>query len=89
MPQLQRLECSERGFRSEAIHAFQLALRSNRTLKQLHVPLGDDGIRRIADALVGNTTIDALNITQNNITSAVLDNVTRMIESTQLKLFSE
>jgi Leucine Rich repeat len=68
----------------EGARAFQPALRANRTLKQLHLGgcyLEDDGIRLIADALVGNTTMDSLNINWNFITPVGLRDITRMIES--------
>jgi hypothetical protein len=42
-------------------------------------------IRLIADALAGNTIMELLEITTKYITSADLDDLTRMIESTQLK----
>jgi hypothetical protein len=59
-----------------------------KTLKQLHLEgcyPGDDIFRLIADGLVGNTTMDALNIYSSNATSASLYDITRMIQSTQLK----
>jgi Leucine Rich repeat len=88
IPQLQRLDLSGSALNIDAIRAFQPALRVNRSLKQLHLEncaLGDGGIRLIADALVGNTTIELLNIRYNNITSVGLDDITHMIGSTQLK----
>jgi hypothetical protein len=88
MPQLQRLNCYSNDMRLEGVRAFQVALRANRTLKQLHLVrclLGDDCIRLIVDALVGNTIMDALNIRSNYITSACLDDIRRLLESTQLK----
>jgi Leucine Rich repeat len=71
----------------QSVH-FQPGLRSNRTLKILDLSscqLRDEGIRRIPDALVGNTMIDVWNITWNGITSVGLDDVTRLVEWTQLK----
>jgi hypothetical protein len=47
--------------------------------------IGDECIRLIADVLIGNTNIEKLNIAYNKITSRGLDDITRMIESTQLK----
>jgi hypothetical protein len=89
MPQLQRLDCKRGCLRMEGVCAFQRALQTNRTLKQLyfsHCFLGDEGARLIANALVGNTTMELLDMGgENYITSAALDNITHMIESTQLK----
>jgi Leucine Rich repeat len=88
MPQLQSLNLYCTRLRLATIHAFQPALRANRTLKELHLgscDLGADGIRLLADTLVGNNTLELLNVRNNNITSACLVDITRMIESTQLK----
>jgi hypothetical protein len=60
-------------------------------LKQLNLggcAVGDDGIRRIADALVGTTIMELLNIGNTNITSVGFHDITRMIKSTQLKAIS-
>jgi hypothetical protein len=43
------------------------------------------GIRLIADALLGNSTMDSWNITQNCFSSACLADIERLLESTQLK----
>jgi Leucine Rich repeat len=46
MPQLNRLDCSHSVLGVEGVRAFQPALQTNRTLKQLHLggcSLGDDG----------------------------------------------
>jgi Leucine Rich repeat len=62
--------------------AFQPGLQTNRTLKERHLTaceLGDDGIRLIADALVGNATMDTLDISWNSITSAGLADITRIL----------
>jgi hypothetical protein len=56
MAQLECLDCSFSRLGVGGVRAFQPALRANRTLKQLHLDkcsLGDEGIRFIADALVG------------------------------------
>jgi Leucine Rich repeat len=85
MSKLQNLDCHCRQLDVEGVlRAFQPALRANRTLKQLHLgrcELADDGIHLIADALVGNTTMEVLNIRDNNITFAGLDGILRIIES--------
>jgi hypothetical protein len=87
MPQLQRLEC--RLLSVEEVRAFQPGLQANQKLKELSFHccynMGDEGIRLIADALVGNTTMDTLDICENRITPVGLDDITRLIESTQLK----
>jgi Leucine Rich repeat len=64
------------------------ASESDFTLKDLTLSwsqIDDQGIHLLANALVGNTTIEKLNIAHNKITSRGLDDITRMIESTQLK----
>jgi Leucine Rich repeat len=66
----------------------QPGLQSNRTLRELNLfgcAIGDEGIRLIADALVGNTTMDALGIGMNDITFDGLDDITRLLESPRLK----
>jgi hypothetical protein len=86
MPQLQRLECS--GLGVEGVRAFQPALQANRTLKELDLSqceIGDEAIRLLANALTGNTTMEVLNISFNYIASDGLDDITRIIESTQVK----
>jgi Leucine Rich repeat len=88
MPQLQRLYCTCRFLCVEGVRACQPALQENRTLKELDLSscqLGDKGTRLIADALVGNTTLELLNISDNYITCTGLVEITRLIESTQLK----
>jgi Leucine Rich repeat len=88
MPQLQRLGCGNNFMlRVEGVRVFQPALQANRMLKHLDLGqcrIGDDGIGLIADALVGNTTMDKLNIRGNFITSAGLDHITRLLVLTQL-----
>jgi Leucine Rich repeat len=89
MPQLQRFDCRDCVLRVEGVRALQPALRSNRTLKQVNLSscqFGYGGIRLIADALVGNKTMDRLDIRGNDTISDGLDEVTRLIESTQLKM---
>jgi Leucine Rich repeat len=88
MPQLQCLICSQGDLRLDGTRALQPGLRSNRTLKQLVISsckLGDGGFRIVADALVGNTTMHRLSIRGNDITRAGLDDVIRLIKSTELK----
>jgi hypothetical protein len=46
--------------------------------------LGNDDIRLLADAVVGNTTMEKLNISDNNLASKVLENIARLIESMPL-----
>jgi Leucine Rich repeat len=47
--------------------------------------MGDDGIRLIADALVGNEVIEVLDINGNEISFNGLDEITRMLMSTRLQ----
>jgi Leucine Rich repeat len=46
--------------------------------------IGDKGIRLIADVLVGNAIMDKLDIGYNALTAVGLDDITRILESTQL-----
>ena len=73
----------------KGVRAFQPALRANRTLKQMDLPsccgLDNECIHLLADALASNTTMDALNVKKNDITSVCFDDITRLLESTQLK----
>jgi Leucine Rich repeat len=89
IPQLQRLDLSYGELIPPVIRAMQSGLRnSNRSLKELNLfacTIGDDGIQLLADYLVGNTAMLELIIGYNSITSNGLDDITRMIESTQLQ----
>jgi hypothetical protein len=72
VPQLQRLNCTERFLGVDGVRAFQPGLQADRTLKQLILSacgLKDEEIRLIADALVGNTTMELLDVTHNRLTS--------------------
>jgi Leucine Rich repeat len=84
---LQRLKY--RGSLSAAgILALQPGLRTNQTLKELHLPfcgIGNDGIRLLAGGLVGNATLKVLDIRNNRITSTALVDISRMIASTRLE----
>jgi hypothetical protein len=73
---------------ADAIRVFQPALRTNRTLKALDLSvclLRDEGLHLIVDALVGNTTMEKLDIRTNEITSHGQDDITLLLESTHLK----
>jgi Ran GTPase-activating protein (RanGAP) involved in mRNA processing and transport len=88
MPQLQRLDCYGNRLRVEGVRAFQTTLQANRTLKQLNLAacwLEDAGICLLADALVGNTIIEVLNISQNKTTSVGLADIARLLESTHIQ----
>jgi hypothetical protein len=89
MPQLQRLDCFlSHTMHVEGVMALQPALQGNRTLRKLSLCLcgiKDEGIRLVAEALVGNAILEMLDIRINGMTSAALDYITQMIESTQLK----
>jgi Leucine Rich repeat len=89
MPQLQLLECNGCELYDDGIRAFQPGLQTNRTLKQLVLSscrIGDEGLRLLTDSLVENTIMEFLGISRNNsITSAGLDDITRLFASTQLK----
>jgi Leucine Rich repeat len=67
---------------------FARVLSRHEFLKELDISrclLGDGGIRLLADGLHGNTSMEDLNIGGNDITPVGLHDITRMIESTQLK----
>jgi hypothetical protein len=88
MPQLQRLDCSHCILHLEGVRALQPGLRSSRSLKELFLysfDIGDEGIRLVADALVGNTTIEILDINGSLLTGDGLDAIARILESTQLQ----
>lgn len=93
MPNLQRLECSECDALHvlEGVRAFQPALQSNRTLRELILTFFFVDLEMMAfaslmlDALSGNTTMaDALNIRYNGITSTGLPQITTLLELTRL-----
>jgi hypothetical protein len=67
----------------EGICALQPALQANRTLKQLHLfdcQINDECIRLLADAPVGNTTIEVFDV--GTLTS---DCLARVLETTRIK----
>jgi hypothetical protein len=70
-------------------HRFARVLSRTESLKKLNIcncRVGDGRlIRIIVDALVGHTTMDTLDIRNNNITFRSLDDITRLLVSTQLK----
>jgi Leucine Rich repeat len=89
MPQLQRWDCESNHLCAEGVRSFQPVLRTNRTLRKLNLSrcqVDDFGIRLIADALVGNTTMDTLDVSLNLIIDVGLADITHMIEPTQLKM---
>jgi hypothetical protein len=101
MPQLQEVVYMNGTLSTADVRAFQPVLRENRNLKKLKLfasgsmyrhrragGIRDDGIRLIADALVGNTTMKVLDIGWNGITHVGLDAVTRILESAQLESIS-
>jgi hypothetical protein len=69
--------------------AFARVLSRHELLKELALGgcrLGDEGIRIIADALVGNTIMETLDICSNDITCTSLDtSIMRLLLSTKLK----
>jgi Leucine Rich repeat len=88
MPQLQRLGLAKTWLNAETVRAFQPALRSNRYLKILDLSccdLHDEGLCLVTDALVGNSTVDVLDIDVNEITPNGLTDITRLVKFTQLK----
>jgi hypothetical protein len=73
MPQLNRLACvSGMLLGVHGVRAFQSALQMNRTLRELSVA-------------GNNVTMDALNISTYDITSACLVDITRLLELTRLQ----
>jgi hypothetical protein len=66
----------------------QPGLRVNRSLKILALSacsLRGEGLHLLAEALVGNATLEALDISVNSITSNGIDDIIQLLESTQLK----
>jgi Leucine Rich repeat len=87
MTQLHRLVCCDVNL-SDSVSAMQPGLRSKQTLKELCLSacqLDDEALCLLADALVGNTTIEIFNISWNHITSAGLPHIMRLIESMRLR----
>jgi Leucine Rich repeat len=85
MTQLHRLECSRLFL--DGVRVFQPTLQANRTLRELSLPscwMGDEAIRLIADALVGNGIMEGLDIRKNNITSVGLADIMRLLAATRL-----
>jgi Ran GTPase-activating protein (RanGAP) involved in mRNA processing and transport len=67
---------------------FARVLSGHAYLRELDISgcnLRDKGIHFIVDGLVGNTTMEALHLGDNGITSVELDDITRLLESTRLK----
>jgi Ran GTPase-activating protein (RanGAP) involved in mRNA processing and transport len=87
MPQLRLLDCDSYPF-VEVVRGFQAALRMNRTWRELTLSdcyMGNEGIRIVVDALAGNSTMDALDLSCNAITDVGLADISRTLELTQLK----
>lgn len=90
---IQRLKCSLCiTSDSQILPAMQHGLSANTSLKELDLSncfFGDEGMRLLADALVGNnnnnTTIETLKVGNNLIKSTGLADITRILESTQIK----
>jgi Ran GTPase-activating protein (RanGAP) involved in mRNA processing and transport len=73
---------------AESIHSLQASLRANRSLKILALcglGLNNESIRLIADALDGNTTMETFDISSNRIATNGQDDITRLLESTEIK----
>jgi hypothetical protein len=87
----QRLELTDCSLVPNGVRVFQPVLQANRTLKELildNCDIGDEEIRLIADALFGNTTMDALCVSDSYITDVGLaDGIVRIIDTTRLKTF--
>jgi hypothetical protein len=77
------------AFKNEAsTQRFARVLARHQFLKLLDLcscELGNDGIQIIVDGLVGNQIMDFLGIQYNHITCVGLTNITRLVESTQLR----
>jgi Leucine Rich repeat len=92
MPNLQRLAFSVGDsfvhFGVYGFRALQPGLRVNTTLKELDLSYcyaTNKGLRLLADALVGNTTMTVLDITANEIDTNGLTDIMRILASTCLK----
>jgi hypothetical protein len=96
MPQLQEVELSRIMLRSAGLRGMQPGLRTNQALKRLKLVccgLEDGSVGLLSDALVGNTTMESLELStfdQNVIDKSSTDGIIRMINTTQLQkiLFS-
>jgi hypothetical protein len=84
MPQLQRLGLiNVENLGVDGVRALQPGLHATRTaLKQLS--LAGCSLRLIADALVGNTTMESLNIEGSRVFCNALDDITCMSDLTRL-----
>jgi Leucine Rich repeat len=72
----------------DATRRFARVVSRKTSLKELNIAgcqLGNVGIRIIVDALVGNTTMYILDIGSNKISFQRLDDITRLLVSTQLQ----
>jgi Leucine Rich repeat len=88
MPQLQRLALPCMSLYANAIRALQPGLRSNRNLKELwlsNCSIRNEGLGLLVDALVGNTTMEILDISYNYITPNGLGELARLVKFTELK----
>jgi hypothetical protein len=87
--QLKTIDIGFTAFDDEAsTQGFARVLSRHQFLKELCLSgcqLGNQGIRFIADGLVGNTTMEILDIKWNRITFVGLADITRVIVSTQIK----
>lgn len=81
------LACS--SLMEAGVSALQPGLRSNQQLKELSLVLcriGDKGLHLLLDSLVGNTTLEELDVTLNDFTSnGRCDAVMRLLECTKLR----
>lgn len=85
---LLRLDCSLVALLAAEVHALQPRLQTNRHLKELaltYCQIGDEGFGLLVDALLGNTTLEKLDISWNRLTPACLGDVTRLVEFTRIK----
>jgi Leucine Rich repeat len=76
-----------RGILNDETRIVAPGLRLRPYLKELFLPfcgIEDEGLRRLADGLVGNMTMHVLDLRNNDITSAGLVDVMRLIDSTWL-----
>ena len=95
---LRRLDCRQTFFSEQGFQTLQtMGLRSSiganlKTLNLARCDLGDRGIRAVANGLLAdgnsNTTLQVLKLHGNGASSASLPLFTRILEATQVKVFS-
>jgi hypothetical protein len=88
MPQLQRLQLYQLTTESLRLLQASSSLRTHLHLKELNLCYSsyrDDDLSLLVDALVGNTTMDVLDLSRNYLTSNCIVDILRLAKLTRLK----